>query len=103
MTKTRWLECDDSWEMLEFLGETVSERKPRFFACACCRFIWRFLQDTRSRTAVEMGECYADGACTKKALNAARVGARVAWNEARTARGIASTKRPWDAYYEALA
>jgi hypothetical protein len=47
--------------MLEHLRGRVTERKLRLFACACVRQQWDALRDVRSRRAVEVAECYADG------------------------------------------
>jgi len=41
MTEAEWLECDDPELMLEFLKDTVGERKPRLFACG----LWRQYED----------------------------------------------------------
>jgi hypothetical protein len=65
MTEAEWLAADDPGKLLNYLRRakrrTPSDRKLRLFACACCRRIWRFLNDRRSRRAVEMAERYADG------------------------------------------
>ena len=57
-----WLECSDPWLMLELLGDKMSDRKRRLFACACAcaRNLWDRMADDRLRDAVEVGEHYAD-------------------------------------------
>ena len=72
MTEQEWLTCTEPHKMLEFLRDKVSERKLRLFAVACCRRVWRWMTDERSRQAVEISEMYADGRLGRKKLNAAR-------------------------------
>jgi hypothetical protein len=89
MTETEWRTSTDPDAMLDFLlgksrggvltwlglrrpRETgqlrTSERKLRLYACACCRRIWDFMPDRRSREAVEVSEQYADGLANKEEL-----------------------------------
>jgi hypothetical protein len=82
MTEAEWLACEDSRVMLAVLtgadhprrwGRCVSDRKLRLFACAVCRQAWGRLTDPRSRRAVEVAECYADGLAGEGELEIARV------------------------------
>jgi hypothetical protein len=67
--------------MLAHLGDAVSERKLRLFACACCRRIWRQIEGYRKdfgEQTVEMftapvpvAEAYADGQATLEQMHAA--------------------------------
>lgn len=63
MTEQEWLTAGDIGAMLRFLRSTrkASRRKLRLFCCACCRRIWPFLIDEKSRRAVIAAEQYADG------------------------------------------
>jgi hypothetical protein len=46
--------------MLEYLGDKISDRKRRLFACACCRRVWPLIT-ADYRLAVETAEKFADG------------------------------------------
>jgi hypothetical protein len=78
MSEYRWLRCKDPEKLLKHLGDQVSERKRRLFACGCCRRIWDLLTDKRSRRAVEVGERFADGLATLKQLKRAQSRAEAA-------------------------
>src|SRR4051794_38395966 len=56
MTEAEWLACVEPNKMDMMLGSTVSHRKMRLFAVACCRRIWPLLHDERSRNAVDRAE-----------------------------------------------
>jgi hypothetical protein len=83
MNEGTWLTCTDATPMLEFLGDKADDRKLRLFAVACCRRVWPFLMDARSRIAVEVAEVFWDGLASEKDLgNAARNGHQVAQDPA---------------------
>jgi hypothetical protein len=75
----------DPQGMIHFVGDSgnVSDRKLRLFAAACCRRVWHLLQDRRSRKAVDVAECYADGLATPEELDSAAQGARASAEAAR--------------------
>ena len=61
MTETEWLECSDSWLMIEQVEKDNRQRKLRLFAAACCRRAWHLSTDARVRNAVEAIESYLEG------------------------------------------
>jgi hypothetical protein len=73
MTEGEWLDAIDPAAMLDFLRDSgrAGDRKLRLFAVACCRRIWDFLLDNRSRLALEVSEQYADGLALGEQLGAA--------------------------------
>jgi hypothetical protein len=75
MTEAEWLTCRNPDEMLRFVDATVSKRKLRLFACACCRRILDLIPEPRYRAAVEASERFADGLCNRSELQLARLDA----------------------------
>ena len=82
MNEAKWRTSGDPLSMLAFAGRTGSERKSRLFAVGCCRRIWSLLYDSRSRTAVEVAERYADGGATREELHRSRMDADAASDDA---------------------
>src|SRR5258708_2928873 len=68
MTETEWRECDAPEKMLEYLYSLggATERKARLFICACLLAVWDSVADERSRSAVEVGERFADGTASEQ-------------------------------------
>jgi hypothetical protein len=60
MTESEWLSCTDPTPMLNFLRGKVSDRKLRFFVCACCRRHWSMFW-AANRQALDATEAFADG------------------------------------------
>ncbi len=84
MNGEEWLKSIEPMPMLDYLrGNRVSDRKLRLYAVACCRRIWDFLIDERSRGAGEAAEGFADGLVDRENLVLAR-------DEAREVKGILS-------------
>jgi len=93
MDEAAWLAGTEPESMLKLLRGKVSERKLRLFACACCRRLWRLLEDQRSRDAVMVGERYADEGATADEFSAARRGAIAAAHAVHVPPGSRSGRR----------
>jgi hypothetical protein len=73
MNEQEWLASNDPVQMLDYLrGKKASDRKLRLITVACCRRVWGFLTDERSRKAVAVAEEYADRLIDREALVSAR-------------------------------
>src|SRR5262245_40962794 len=71
MTETAWNGCTAPTPMLVFLRGKASDRKVRLYLVACCRRIWKLLDDEGHR-AVLVAERYADGDATDRERRAVR-------------------------------
>jgi hypothetical protein len=81
--------------MLYVSGEQgrLTERRDRYFSCACCRRIWHLLADEASRTAVRVAEQYLDGLVTLEDLDTASRAAEVHGGFAADAAAAAACPR----------
>ncbi len=71
MTEAEWLACTDDGAIAAAVREFASDRKARLIACGCCRLVWDWLVNDRSRGAVETSERFADGLVTDDELSRA--------------------------------
>jgi hypothetical protein len=65
MTEAEWVASEDPREMLLSLHGRAGTRKPRLFACACCRRVWASAPEAARRT-VALAERYADRPYTRE-------------------------------------
>jgi hypothetical protein len=66
MTEAQWLECPEPGPLLQFLSGKLSERKLRFFACACSRRLLPVLRDPRLEEVLILAEQLAEGMASAK-------------------------------------
>jgi hypothetical protein len=71
MTEAEWLACKDSRAMLAFLRGKVSDRKARWFACACARRVRWTHESADCRAVLHAAERFADGLIGAEELEAA--------------------------------
>jgi hypothetical protein len=96
MTEAEWLACADPTEMMYVSGERgrLTERRDRYFSCACCRRIWHLLPDKASRTAIRVAEQYLDGLASVELLDtASRAAERHGGSAANAAAAAAFPRR----------
>jgi hypothetical protein len=60
-TEAEWLGCTDPERMLRAMPAGATARKRRLLAVACCRLVFDWLVDNRSREALDVAEAFADG------------------------------------------
>jgi hypothetical protein len=65
MTEAEWLASQNIDPLLTFADGLLSARQSQLFALACCRRIWHFITDERSRHAVETSELCVEGLCSQ--------------------------------------
>jgi hypothetical protein len=61
MTEAEWLACTDSTGMLSWGDFSLSERKLRLFALACCSFMRHLIRQESLKTALETVARYTEG------------------------------------------
>jgi hypothetical protein len=73
MTEAEWQACDNPEQLRAFLGDRLSARRWRLFACAVCRDpdLWAQMP-AEERAAVEAAERRAERATSVQELKAAR-------------------------------
>ena len=82
MTEAEWLTCTDPQKMLEFLRsnyQTLSVRKLRLFAIACCRSVVYAGTEREVCEAVDTLEKFTEGTVSQSELQAACAGAEAVW------------------------
>lgn len=70
MTESEWLLVSDPGKALEAVRATASERKLRYFACACCRRLWHIV-GRDCHTLCETTERFADRQANEDELRTA--------------------------------
>ncbi len=71
MTEAEWLATTEPYGLIQTARRRGSERKQRLFGVACCRRISHLLIHEEMRSAVEIGEQFADGLVSEATREAA--------------------------------
>jgi hypothetical protein len=108
MIESEWQSCNDPWPMRDHVRDRLREGEVRLFACACCRRVWQWLTDPRSRKAVEIAERFAEGLATLEDLSRARTDAEAVKETTHPERDAAEaalhacgTGEPWQIAHHA--
>jgi hypothetical protein len=83
MDAAEWDASTDLWTMTTTLWNRTTQRKARLVVCAYARQDWQHLADERLRTAVEVGERFADGKASFGTMELAHSAAATACNPSR--------------------
>jgi hypothetical protein len=87
MTEAKWLSIESPLGALEFVADTVSHRKLRLFAAACCRRMEYLFPEDR-RKCLDVVERWAEGLATFQELEAAMLAAVVGWEPRGEKKGV---------------
>jgi hypothetical protein len=68
MTEAEWLAGTDPTPMLDYLGNTASDRQVRLWACACVRRIAPLIAHEVGHKALAVVEQYVDGLASEREL-----------------------------------
>jgi hypothetical protein len=80
MTESQWLSATSTYDMLQYLGKSLSDRKRVLFGCATARQTWPLISKAINRQAVQTSERYADGLASKE--NVLQAWSRLDWEPA---------------------
>jgi hypothetical protein len=102
VTEVEWQSTTDVLAMLRCLAEQhgakrrkAGRRKLRLFGCGCCRQLFGWMADHRSREAVEVAERLADGRASESEVQEATARAReAAWEALRAAPAPITVQAP---------
>jgi hypothetical protein len=68
MTEAEWLTCAEPKQLVDFLGDKLTERKLMLWAVGCCSSLRDLIIDKRSRDALVVAEAYVEGQASRQQL-----------------------------------